>query len=136
MHMRGTPETMQADPAYDDVVAEVAAFLAGKAETARQAGVEEVWIDPGIGFGKTPAHNLALLRHLPALTALGYPVLVGTSRKSFLGTLLGGAGPEDRLEGSLATATWAFAQGAGMVRAHDVAVTVQVARLVGEPVAA
>jgi len=94
-----------------------------------------VWIDPGIGFGKTGGHNLALLHGLTSIVAVGAPVLVGTSRKSFLGDLAGGAPAADRLEGSLATAVWAMAQGAAMVRVHDVAATVQAARLVGEDVA-
>ena len=120
MHMQGTPRTMQADPHYGDVVAEVSAFLVERAHTARAAGVGEVWVDPGIGFGKTVAHNLALLRHLPELVALGLPVVVGTSRKSFLGVLGAGEGAaplpvEDRLPGSLATATWAMLAGAAMV---------------------
>jgi dihydropteroate synthase len=136
MHMRGTPTTMQDEPRYDDVVAEVSAFLAERAAAARSAGVTEVWIDPGIGFGKTVAHNLALLRHLRALTRLGYPVLVGTSRKSFLGTLLGGAPAGDRLEGSLASAAWAINEGAAMVRVHDVRATVEAARLLGDEVGA
>ena len=132
MHMRGTPANMQDDPHYDDVVAEVAAFLADRARAAVELGVEEVWIDPGIGFGKTAAHNVSLLRHLRVLVALGFPVLVGTSRKSFLGALAGGAPPDDRLEGSLASAVWAMTQGAAMVRVHDVAATVQAALLVGD----
>ena len=126
MHMQGEPRTMQQDPAYDDVVAEVRAFLVERAQTA---GVDEVWIDPGIGFGKTMEHNLALLAHLDDLVATGYPVVVGTSRKSFLGRLTGGAEPEDRVEASVATATWALAQGAAMVRVHDVAPTVAAARM-------
>ena len=130
MHMRGTPATMQADPRYDDVVGEVRAFLVERAERAVAAGVGEVWIDPGVGFGKTAAHNLALLRRTSALVATGYPVLVGTSRKAFLGSLLGGMPPDDRLEGSVATAVWAMAEGAAMVRVHDVAATVAAARLV------
>ncbi len=136
MHMRGTPDTMQRDVHYDDVVGEVAAYLAARAAEALDAGVAEVWIDPGIGFGKTMAHNLSLLRHLSVLAALGPPVLVGTSRKAFRGHRAGGAPPDDRLEGSLATAVWAMSQGAAMVRVHDVAPTVQAARLVGEEVAA
>jgi dihydropteroate synthase len=128
MHMLGEPATMQRDPHYDDVVADVGAVLVERAGQARRAGVEEVWVDPGIGFGKTAAHNLALLRHLGALAVAGFPVLVGTSRKSFLGRLAGPAGapapPDDRLEGSLATAAWAMTHGAAMVRAHDVAATV------------
>ena len=134
MHMRGTPENMQVDPHYDDVVGEVADFLTARAESATAAGVGEVWIDPGIGFGKSLEHNLSLLRHLRRLVDLGYPVVVGTSRKGFLGKLLGGAPPDDRLEGSIATAVWAMSQGAQMVRVHDVAETVQAARLVGAPV--
>ncbi len=134
MHMQGSPATMQRSPTYGDVVAEVRSFLAERVVAARAAGVEEVWIDPGIGFGKTAAHNLTLLRGLRSLVSLGSPVLVGTSRKSFLGTLAGGAPAEDRLEGSLATAVWAMSQGAAMVRAHDVAATVQAARLVGDDV--
>ncbi len=88
MHRQGTPKTMQLAPRYDDVVAEVGAFLADRAEQAEALGIGEVWVDPGIGFGKTLAHNLALLRHLDQLVALGRPVLVGTSRKGFLGQLV------------------------------------------------
>jgi dihydropteroate synthase len=128
MHMQGEPRTMQQDPTYDDVVAEVRAFLVERAQTA---GVEEVWIDPGIGFGKTMEHNLALLAHLDELVATGYPVVVGTSRKGFLGRLTGGAPADDRVEASVATAAWALAQGASMVRVHDVAPTVAAARLLG-----
>jgi dihydropteroate synthase len=117
---------MQQAPVYDDVVAEVTAFLVERAEAA---GVDEVWIDPGIGFGKTMEHNLALLAHLDELVATGFPVMVGTSRKSFLGHLTGGAPVEDRVEASVATAAWALAQGAGMVRVHDVAPTVVAAKL-------
>jgi dihydropteroate synthase len=131
MHMRGAPASMQDAPCYDDVVAEVRAFLVARAEAAVAAGVEEVWVDPGIGFGETAAHNLVLLRHLRHLAGAGFPLVVGTSRKSFLGTLTGGAPAHDRLEGSLATAVWAMAHGAGMVRVHDVAATVAAARLVG-----
>ena len=137
MHMQGTPETMQREPRYHDVVAEVRDFLVERAETAASAGVRDVWIDPGIGFGKTLEHNLALLAHLEELVATGWPVVVGTSRKSFLGTLLarsdraeGIAPVDDRLEGSLATATWAAARGANMVRVHDVRATVHAMRVV------
>ncbi len=130
MHMRGEPRTMQEAPAYGDVVAEVRDFLTERAERARAAGVYEVWIDPGIGFGKTTDHNLALLRHLPTLVDTGIPVMVGASRKSFLGRLVGDdAGPDDRMEASLAAAVWAMAQGVGMVRVHDVRPTVQAALL-------
>jgi dihydropteroate synthase len=134
MHMRGEPATMQHDPRYHDVVGEVRDYLLRRAGEAEAAGVEEIWIDPGIGFGKTAAHNLTLLRHLDQLAASGYPVAVGASRKSFLGLLAAGpdgapAPVEDRLEGSLAAAVWAMAHGAAMVRVHDVAPTVQAARL-------
>jgi len=98
--------------------------------------VPEVWIDPGIGFGKTTDHNLSLLKHLDVLVATGHPVLVGTSRKGFLGRLTGGAPVGDRLEASLATAVWALHAGAGMVRVHDVKETVHGLRLVAEEVAA
>jgi dihydropteroate synthase len=130
MHMRGEPATMQDDPQYDDVVGEVRDFLVERAERAQAAGVKEVWIDPGIGFGKTLDHNLELLRRLDVLVATGLPVVIGTSRKSFLGRLTGGAPAEDRLEASVATATWAMAQGASMVRVHDVRPTAQAARVV------
>jgi dihydropteroate synthase len=136
MHMQGAPRTMQHDPRYGDVVTEVFAFLRDRARRALEAGVGEVWVDPGIGFGKTAAHNLALLRHLPELVADGLPVLVGTSRKSFLGRLASGTGGEpaavgDRLPGSIATATWAMLAGASMVRVHDVSSAVEAATLVG-----
>lgn len=131
MHMRGEPATMQVEPRYDDVVDEVREFLVASASSAREAGVDEVWIDPGIGFGKTPAHNLSLLRHLGVFVETGYPVLVGTSRKRFLQSIVG-AGVDDVLEASVASAVVALAAGAGMVRVHDVAATVQAARVVGE----
>jgi dihydropteroate synthase len=134
MHMQGDPRTMQQSPSYDDVVAEVRRFLVERATAARQAGVEEVWVDPGIGFGKTLEHNLLLLRHLADLVAAGFPVVIGTSRKSFLGRLAPTpdgepAPPDDRVEASVATAAWALHQGAAMVRAHDVRETVAAARL-------
>jgi dihydropteroate synthase len=137
MHMQGVPRTMQADPRYSDVVSEVHGFLLDRATTAAAAGVTETWLDPGIGFGKTAEHNLALLRHLPALVASGFPVLVGTSRKSFLGKIApardGSVVPVgERLEASVATATWAMLAGAAMVRVHDVGPTVQAATLVGQ----
>lgn len=137
MHMQGTPSTMQADPRYEDVVAEVTAFLSERAESGRAAGVPEVWADPGIGFGKTFGHNLALLAALDRMVdEVGAPFLVGTSRKSFLWTVGAGVSEErltarDCLEPSLATATWAMDHGAAMVRVHDVAPTVAAARLVG-----
>jgi dihydropteroate synthase len=102
-----------------------------RAEQADAAGVSEVWIDPGIGFGKRRQHNLALLRHLDQLVATGRPVVIGTSRKSFLGPAPVG----DRLEGSLASAVWAMTAGVAMVRVHDVTATVQASRVVGQDVA-
>ena len=138
MHKQGSPADMQVSPAYDDVVAEVTAYLAERAAEGVAAGVPEVWIDPGIGFGKSVEHNLRLLAAVGQLAATGYPVMVGTSRKTFLGVLSpaadGTPAPIDgRLAGSLATATWALVQGARMVRVHDVAATVQAATLVGAP---
>ena len=135
MHMQGDPRTMQAEPHYEDVVGEVLDFLVDRARSAEEAGVSEVWIDPGIGFGKTTAHNLELLAHLDQLVDTGWPVVVGASRKRFLGELsaVDGEPPaaSDRREGSVAVATWAFLQGAAVVRAHDVVATVQAARVVG-----
>jgi dihydropteroate synthase len=137
MHRQGTPATMQVDPHYDDVVAEVVDFLVERAGAAVDSGVAEVWVDPGIGFGKTLQHNLELLAAISTVTATGYPVLVGTSRKRFIGVLTAsGEEPDpvdERLPGSLATATWAMEAGASMVRVHDVAPTVQAATLVGWP---
>ncbi|MCU1489795.1 MAG: folP1, partial [Acidimicrobiaceae bacterium] len=118
-------------------VEEVHAYLARAAADAVALGVEEVYVDPGIGFGKTIEHNLALLRALPALVAAGTPVLVGTSRKTFLGRLAprpdgSPAPPDDRLAGSLATAVWAMSCGARVIRVHDVRASVQAACLVGD----
>ncbi len=123
MHMLGTPRTMQDDPRYGDVVDDVRAFLSERAEAALAAGIagERIHVDPGIGFGKTVAHNLELLRRLDEIVALGFPVVVGTSRKSFLGTLAGGAGPGDRLPGTIATNVIALERGAAIFRVHDVA---------------
>jgi dihydropteroate synthase len=154
MHMLGDPRTMQVDPVYDDVASDVFGFLVERAEQAVGLGVEEVWVDPGFGFGKTLDHNVTLLARLDELVAAGYPVLVGLSRKAFLGRLLAASDARtsapplpglaaagigstaavpalDRLEGSIAAAVWAAACGARMVRAHDVAPTV--AALAGLP---
>jgi dihydropteroate synthase len=122
MHMRGTPRTMQLDPVYDDVVAEVRAFLAARLEAALAAGIdaERVWLDPGIGFGKTDAHNLELLRCLGELAALGGPLVVGTSRKSFIGRV-DGSEAQERLGGTIASSVLAAAAGADVLRVHDVA---------------
>ncbi|MBI4797535.1 MAG: dihydropteroate synthase [Desulfarculus sp.] len=123
MHMLGSPRTMQQDPQYGDVVAEVRDFLAGQARVAIQAGVDgqAIVVDPGIGFGKTLDHNLALIRNLPALAQLGYPVLLGASRKAFIGRLTGRDKPGERLWGTVGAHVLAAALGADMVRVHDVA---------------
>jgi dihydropteroate synthase len=130
MHMRGEPRTMQTDPRYDDVVDEVRAFLQERMAYAVGEGVSEerIMLDPGIGFGKTVAHNLALLRRLDALTSLGRPIVVGTSRKSFIGRILADAAgqtepvaAERRLPGTIATNVLAYERGARVFRVHDVA---------------
>jgi len=123
MHMRGEPRTMQKDPRYEDVVAEVSAFLRERARAAREAGVarEAIVVDPGIGFGKNLEHNLALMRHLGSLRALGYPVLLGASRKTCIGQLTGREQPRDRLWGTLGAHVVGAALGADVVRVHDVA---------------
>jgi len=130
MHMLGTPADMQVDPRYDDVVSEVRDFLAERAEWVRSEGVESVVVDPGIGFGKTLDHNLELLRNIPAITDLGYPVLVGHSRKSFIEKLLG-LPVEERLASSLAVAVEATRRGANILRVHDVKETVEAIAMVG-----
>jgi dihydropteroate synthase len=140
MHRQGTPATMQADPHYDDVVAEVERFLASKGAEAVVAGASEVWIDPGIGFGKTVTHNLALLAATRRLSDLGHSLTVGVSRKSFLGALTRAASgdlptPQNRREASLAAGLWAVEHGASMLRVHDVTATVQALRILSERVA-
>ena len=124
VHMQGEPGTMQDNPVYADVVAEVRAFLAARAAACVAAGVgrERIVVDPGFSFGKKTAHNLQLLAHLEAIVALGYPVLVGLSRKSSLGRITGET-PADRLPASVAGALLAVQRGAAIVRAHDVAAT-------------
>jgi len=130
MHMRGEPADMQRDPQYRDVVEDVRDYLAARARACAQAGVaaERLCLDPGFGFGKTTAHNLALLRGLPALAALGRPLCVGLSRKSLVAALTGRPLAE-RLAGSIALATLAVLLGARIVRAHDVAATVDAVRI-------
>jgi dihydropteroate synthase len=127
MHLRGAPRTMQDGPRFGDVVGEVESELRAAVERARAAGVapDALAIDPGIGFGKTLAHNLALLAAVPRLAAGGLPVVVGTSRKSFIGHLTGVVAPADRLAGSLASAVLAARDGARILRVHDVAATVE-----------
>lgn len=122
MHMQGTPRTMQQDPRYEDVVSEVKRFLAERVEAAVAAGVAEsrIWIDPGIGFGKTVEHNLILLARLGEIAELGPPVLAGTSRKRFLGSF-DGSPPDRRLGGTIASTLAAWQAGARVLRVHDVA---------------
>jgi dihydropteroate synthase len=123
MHMLGEPRTMQEDPRYDDVVSDVKAFLEERLAYAVSEGIAEdrVWLDPGIGFGKTVEHNLELLRRLDEIVAIGRPVVVGTSRKSFLGRLSGGRDEGHRLPGTIATNVLALERGATVFRVHDVA---------------
>jgi dihydropteroate synthase len=124
MHMKGDPRTMQDDPRYEDVVDEVRRFLEERLAAAVAAGIGEdrVWLDPGIGFGKTLQHNLELLRRLDEIAAIGRPVVIGPSRKSFIGRLTGRAEGE-RVAGTLAANVLAFERGASMFRVHDVAQT-------------
>lgn len=133
MHMRGAPRTMQVDPRYADVVGEVADFLRARLAACHRAGVRDVWIDPGIGFGKTLAHNLALMRAAPALSQIA-PVVIGASRKSFIARIEEADGApasheSARIGGSVAAAVFAARAGAAMVRVHDVAETVQALRV-------
>lgn len=123
MHMQGTPATMQDNPRYDDVVEDVRSFLAGRIAAAVSAGIsrERVFIDPGIGFGKTAEHNLALLRGLPSLRDLGVPMLVGVSRKRFIAHVLGLGLGDDRTMGTAAAVAVACLRGADVLRVHDVA---------------
>jgi len=130
MHMPGNPRTMQDDPHYEDVVDEVKAFLSERVEAAVAAGIDEerIWVDPGIGFGKTLGHNLELLRRLGELRELGRPLVIGTSRKSFIGKI-DGSPIEQRIGGSIATAVLVAADGADVLRVHDVAETAQALRV-------
>ena len=131
MHMAGTPETMQDDPRYDDVVEEVAAFLGERAALAASSGIDPaaICIDPGIGFGKDLGHNLALLAAIPRLAALGYPVMVGASRKRFLTGILGDLPAEQRDPPTAAAHALAIAGGAAVIRVHDVVTAVRAARV-------
>jgi len=127
MHMRGDPRSMQEAPRYDDVVREVGGFLLAQATVLRSAGVaaERIMLDPGIGFGKTLEHNLALIRGIPELAVYGFPIMIGASRKRFIGDITGEPEPRERLGGSVAAALEAVRMGALAVRVHDVLATVQ-----------
>jgi dihydropteroate synthase len=131
MHMRGEPRTMQRETRYGDIAQEVAGFLQDCSDTAAADGLagDKIMVDPGIGFGKSAAGNMTLLDELPALRKIGRPILIGASRKSFIGKVLD-LPVDDRLEGSLAVAAYAAAQGAHMVRAHDVRATLRVVRMI------
>jgi dihydropteroate synthase len=131
MHMQGEPRSMQDNPYYRDVVAEVHAFLSQRVEACAATGIgrEQLLLDPGFGFGKTLAHNIELFRSLRRFVDIGAPLLVGISRKRMIGALLGDAAVERRLNGSLAAAVLAVAQGASVVRVHDVAPTVEALRV-------
>ncbi len=124
MHMQGDPKTMQVNPTYEDVVREVSTALLERAQYAQSQGINEIWLDPGIGFGKTTEHNLLLLKHLDQLTQHGYPVLIGVSRKAFIGRILRShdnpLALEARLEGSLAAEVLALTKGANILRTHNV----------------
>lgn len=130
MHMQGEPRTMQREPRYGDVVGEISAFLSGRIRACRDAGIpsERLLIDPGIGFGKTLAHNLTILKHLDAFAALGSPVVVGLSRKRMIGAILD-ADVDERLYGSIAGAVIAACGGARIIRAHDVRATIDALRV-------
>lgn len=131
MHMQGTPATMQAEPKYEDVVGEVLEFLVSRAERAKQYGIakEMIFIDPGIGFGKMLEHNISLLRNIDKFVATGYRVLVGTSRKSFIGQITGKEKPADRIFGTAASIALCAAAGVSIVRIHDVAEMIDVVKV-------
>ena len=131
MHMRGTPRDMQSDTDYDDLIGEIAGFLKDAADKAVAGGVEKdrIILDPGIGFGKSPNGNFVILKNLDKFRRLNYPVLVGASRKSFIGKALD-LGVDDRLEGSIAAACYAVLNGADIIRTHDVAETVRAVSII------
>ncbi len=135
MHMLGQPATMQADPQYKDVVGEVKRFLLDRAAAARAAGVggHRILVDPGIGFGKTLEHNLALLRELRQIAHGGHPVVIGTSRKAFISKVTGEHDASQRVMGTAASVAWCVANGAAIVRVHDVGAMVKVVRAVRNP---
>jgi dihydropteroate synthase len=131
MHKKGIPKDMQVAPHYDSLISEISEFLQEKIQVAVESGIspEQIIIDPGIGFGKTVAHNLEILRNLRKFKALGKPILVGTSRKSFIGKILNVNDATDRVDGTSATVAIAIANGADLVRVHDVKEIVRVARM-------
>jgi dihydropteroate synthase len=132
MHMQGTPKTMQLSPSYENVMREVAEFLLERIAAAEREGIkrDRILIDPGIGFGKTMEHNLTLIQRMSELTTLGRPMVVGASRKGFIGKITGETRPNERLFGTAATVAWSVANGASIVRVHDVRPMAQVVRMV------
>jgi dihydropteroate synthase len=131
MHMRGVPRTMQENPSYGDVTGEVIEFLMERGDAAVSAGINpsRILLDPGLGFGKTADHNLTLLRDLPRLAELGRPLVIGASRKSFIGKILGQSDPQKRIFGDAAVISWSIANGAAVLRVHDVGPMAQVAKM-------
>ena len=131
MHMKGVPRTMQHSPVYQDLIPEILTFLQNRIDKAQGEGVcpDRIMIDPGIGFGKTAEHNLEILRSLDVFQNLNKPILIGTSRKAFIGKILNLSNPDDRLEGTAATVAWAIAHGADVVRVHDVKPICKIARM-------
>jgi dihydropteroate synthase len=131
MHMQGEPKTMQADPQYDDVIGEVLGFLLARARVGEEARIapEHIILDPGIGFGKTTEHNLQLLNHLDQFAQTGYRILIGASRKRFIGQITGKETPAERIFGTAATTAIAITKGASIIRVHDVAETVDVVKV-------
>jgi dihydropteroate synthase len=131
MHIKGTPKDMQRDPHYDDLFGEITEYLKESIKLAKEQGVQEerIVVDPGIGFGKRPEHNLQIIKHLDRFTTLGRPVLVGPSRKSFIGLILGGVPPSERLEGTASAVAISVLNGASIVRVHDVKAMVPVVRV-------
>jgi dihydropteroate synthase len=132
MHMLGEPKTMQVEPRYEDVVGEVRAYLADRLEAAQAAGIrrDRLAVDPGLGFGKTYEHNMELMQRIDAFLDLGVPIVVGPSRKSFIGAALGDAPIDERLEGTIGAAVWMAAKGAHVVRVHDVVPVAKALRVV------
>jgi dihydropteroate synthase len=131
MHMQGTPGTMQKNPRYGDVVAEITDFFEERIKFAIDKGIahNQIILDPGIGFGKTVEHNLTILRRLKEFTAFGRPLLVGLSNKSFIGKIAGMENPSDRLSGSLCGGIWSALNGAAILRVHDVYATAQAVKI-------
>ncbi len=132
MHMQGEPRTMQVNPHYQDVIEEVKSFFVERIEAAKSAGInaDQILLDPGIGFGKNINHNLTLIREMRQFTQLGRPLVIGTSRKGFIGTISGEPQPNQRLFGTAATVAWSIANGAGIVRVHDVEAMLKVVRVI------